>query len=136
MAKMKMDAFDASMLVLNSMAGFLIVGIGTFDLFGVNFSNELFSLGGIGLSTAWIIGYLAVIGTIVTNDNAEFSSLNDDIRNLEGYYAFAAAATLLLPIAFIVFPNIVGDFFLSADLWGLTYVVIMTVGQFALGWLL
>jgi len=136
MAKMKMDAFDASMFVLNSMAGFLIVGIGTFDLFGVDFSNQLFSVGGIGLSTAWLLGYAAIIGTIVTNDNADFGSLNDDIRNLEGYYAFAAAGTLLLPIAFVVFPNTVASFFQSADLWGLTYVVVMTVGQFALGWLL
>ena len=29
MANMKMDAVDASLLVLNTMAGFLLVGIGT-----------------------------------------------------------------------------------------------------------
>ena len=68
MAKMKMDAVDASLLVLNTMAGFLLVGIGTFDLFGVSFANELFSFGGYSLSTAWVIGYAAVVGTIVTNE--------------------------------------------------------------------
>ena len=51
MSKLKMDAVDASLLVLNTMAGFLIVGIGTFDLFGVSFANELFNFGGYSLST-------------------------------------------------------------------------------------
>ena len=50
MAKMKMDAVDASLLVLNTMAGFLLVGIGTFDLFGVNFANDLFNSFGYSLS--------------------------------------------------------------------------------------
>ena len=36
MSKLKMDAVDASLLVLNTMAGFLLVGIGTFDLFGTS----------------------------------------------------------------------------------------------------
>jgi len=136
MAKMKMDAFDASLFVLAAMSGFLLVGIGTFNLFGVDFAAELFNFGGYSLSTAWVIGYAAVIGTIVTNDNAEFGTLSDDIRNLETYYMVAAAATLILPVAFIVFPNTVGDFFRSADLWGLTYVVVLASGQAALGWLL
>ena len=73
MSKLKMDAVDASLLVLNTMAGFLIVGIGTFDLFGVNFANDLFKFGGYSLSTAWVIGYAAVVGTIVTNDNSELA---------------------------------------------------------------
>jgi len=136
MSKMKMDAFDASLLVLNTMAGFLLVGIGAFDLFGVNFANELFNFGGYSLSTAWVIGYAAVVGTIVTNDNTELASLGNDVQNLDSYYMIAAAATLLLPIAFIVFPDTIGSFFKSADLWGLVYVVVLTSGQAALGWML
>lgn len=136
MAKLKMDAIDASLLVLNTMAGFLLVGIGTFDLFGVDFGNTLFTVGGIALSTAWIIGYVAIVATIVTNDNTDFSSLSDDVRDLEGYYLAAAVGALGLPVAFVVFPNTVGSFFSSADLWGLTYVVLITSGQTALGYLL
>jgi len=136
MAKMEFDAIDASLFVLNTMAGFLLVGIGTFELFEVNFGETLFSPAGIGLSTAWVIGYAAVVGTIVTNDNAELSELSSDIRDLEGYYYVAAAATLLLPVAFVVFPDVVGSFFKSADLWGLFYVVLITSGQAALGWML
>jgi len=52
---MKMDAVDASLLVLNTMSAFLIVGIGKFDLFGVDFAATLFSPAGFGLSTAWVI---------------------------------------------------------------------------------
>ena len=136
MAQMQFDAIDASLFVLNTMAGFLLVGIGTFELFGVDFGATLFSPAGIGLSTAWVIGYLAVIGTILTNDNAELANLADDVQNLEGYYMAAAAGTLLLPIAFVVFPDTVGSFFRSEDLWGLGYVVLITSGQAALGWML
>jgi hypothetical protein len=136
MSKLKMDAFDASLLVLNTMAAFILVGIGTFDLFDVNFANELFNFGGYSLSAAWLVGYAAVVGTIVTNNNTELASLGNDIQNLETYYMGAAAATLLLPIAFIVFPDTIGSFFKSADLWGLVYVVILTSGQAALGWML
>ena len=136
MAKMQFDAVDASLFVMNTMAGFLLVGIGQFNLFGVDFGATLFSPAGIGLSTAWVIGYAAVLGTIVTNDNAELSNLADDVQNLEGYYMAAAAGTLILPIAFVVFPDTVGSFFQSADLWGLSYVVLITSGQAALGWML
>jgi len=135
--KMKMDAVDASLLVLNTMSAFLIVGIGKFDLFGVDFAATLFSPAGFGLSTAWGSGYAAITTTILTNDNAELSSLGNDIKNLGSYYMMiAAAATLLLPIAFIVFPDTIGSFFKSADLWGLVYVVVLTSGQAALGWML
>ena len=133
---MQFDAVDASLFVLNTMAGFLLVGIGQFNLFGVDFGATLFSPAGIGLSTAWVIGYLAVVGTIVTNDNAELSNLADDVQDLQGYYMTAAAGTLILPIAFVVFPDTVGSFFQSADLWGLSYVVLITSGQAALGWML
>lgn len=136
MSKMEMDAVDASLLVLNTMAGFLLVGIGSFDLFGVDFAATLFQPAGIALSTAWVIGYAAVVGTIVTNDNAELSSLSDDVQDLEGYYMTAAVGTLALPVAFVLFPDTVGSFFRSADLWGLSYVVLITSGQAALGWML
>jgi hypothetical protein len=136
MSKLSMDAIDASLFVLNTMAGFLLVGIGQFDLFGVQFAETLFSPAGIGLSTAWIIGYAAIVGTIVTNDNTALSDLSDDVSNLEGYYLVAAVATLALPVAFVVFPDTVGGFFKSADLWGLAYVIVVTSGQAALGYML
>lgn len=135
MAKMEMDAIDASLLVVGLASAFMLVEIATFNLFDVGFGDTLFSLSGIDLSTAWVLGYGAIAGTIITNDNTEWATLSDDIQGLQGYYALAAAGTLLLPLAFVVVPE-VGTFFSSEDLWGVLYVVAVTTGQFALGWML
>lgn len=133
---MKMDAVDAAMIALNVLMASILVGRASLDWFGVDFGATLFSPAGIGLTTAWVLGYVAVAGTLITNDNAQLSTLSDDIQNLETYYMVAAAGTLLLPVAFVVFPDTVGEFFKSADLWGLAYVILVTSGQTALGWML
>ena len=135
MAKMEMDALDASLLVAGLASSFMLVGVASFNLFDVAFSDTLFAPAGIGLSTAWVIGYGSIVGTIVTNDNTELQTLSDDIQGLQGYYMAAAIGTLALPVAFVVSPS-VSNFITSADLWGLAYVVAVTSGQFALGWML
>ena len=136
MAKMEFDTVDAALVVTGLASAFMLVGIATFQLFDVDFGATQFTLSGIGLSTAWLLGYGSIVGTILTNDNTELQSLSDDIQGLQGWYMFAAAGTLILPVAFIVFPDTVGSFFQSSDLWGLLYVVGVTAGQFALGWML
>ena len=136
MAKMEFDAVDAALVVAGLASAFMLVGIATFQLFDVNFGATQFTVAGIGLSTAWIIGYGSIVGTILTNDNTEFQSLSDDIQGLQGWYMFAAIGTLVLPVAFIALPDTVGAFFESSDLWGLLYVVAVTAGQLALGWML
>jgi len=136
MAKMEFDAADAALVVTGLASAFMLVGIATFQLFDVNFGATQFTISGIGLSTAWILGYGSIAGTILTNDNTELQSLSDDIQGLQGWYMFAAAGTLIIPVAFIVFPDTIGSFFQSSDLWGLLYVVGVTAGQFALGWML
>mgnify|MGYP000754052556 CR=1 FL=1 len=136
MAKMEFDALDASLIVTGLASAFMLVGIAQFQLFDVTFSATQFTLGGIGLSTAWLLGYGSIVVTIATNDNTDFQSLSDDIQGLQGWYLAAAVGTLVLPIAFIALPDTVGSFFQSSDLWGLLYVVGVTAGQFALGWML
>ncbi|AVP39975.1 hypothetical protein HOV17_gp11 [Halorubrum pleomorphic virus 9] len=136
MAKMEFDAVDAVLVVTGLASAFMLVGIASFQLFDVTFSATQFTIGGIGLSTAWLLGYGSIVGTILTNDNTELSTLSEDIQGLQGWYMFAAAGTLILPVAFITLPNTVGSFFQSSDLWGLLYVVGVTAGQFALGWML
>jgi len=136
MAKMEFDAVDASLLVTGLASAFMLVGIAQFQLFDVTFSATQFTLGGIGLSTAWLLGYASISGTILTNENTDFQSLSDDIQGLQGYYMAAAIATLALPVAFVALPDTVGSFFQSSDLWGLLYVIAVTTGQFALGWML
>ena len=136
MAKMEFDAVDAALVVAGLASAFMLVGIASFQLFDVNFTATQFTLGGIGLSTAWILGYASIVGVIITNDNTEFQSLSDDIQGLQGWYMAAAVGTLVLPVAFVTLPNTVGSFFQSSDLWGLLYVIAVTTGQFALGWML
>ena len=136
MAKMEFDAVDAALVVTGLASAFMLVGIAQFQLFDVTFSATQFTLGGIGLSTAWLLGYGSIVVTIATNDNTDFQSLSDDIQGLQGWYLAAAVGTLVLPIAFVALPDTVGSFFQSSDLWGLLYVVAVTAGQFALGWML
>ncbi|RLM63623.1 hypothetical protein DVK05_14410 [Halorubrum sp. Atlit-8R] len=133
---MEFDAVDAALVVAGLASAFMLVGIASFQLFDVDFTATQFTLGGIGLSTAWILGYASIVGVIITNDNTEFQSLSDDIQGLQGWYMFAAIGTLVLPIAFVALPDTVGSFFQSSDLWGLLYVIAVTTGQFALGWML
>lgn len=136
MAKMEFDAVDAALVVAGLASAFMLVGIASFQLFDVDFTATQFTLGGIGLSTAWILGYASIVGVIITNDNTEFQSLSDDIQGLQGWYIAAAVGTLVLPVAFVALPDTVGSFFQSSDLWGLLYVIAVTTGQFALGWML
>lgn len=136
MAKMEFDALDASLVVTGIASAFMVVGIASFDLFDVSFGEELFTIAGFSLSTAWVLGYASVLGVVVTNDNTEFQQLSGDIQDLQGYYLASAVAALGLPIAFVVFPDTVGAFFEGSDLWGVLYVVLVTSGQTALGWML
>ncbi|MDB2285462.1 hypothetical protein [Halorubrum ezzemoulense] len=136
MAKMEFDAVDAALVVAGLASAFMLVGIASFQLFDVDFTATQFTISGIGLSTAWILGYASIVGVIVTNDNTEFQSLSDDIQGLQGWYMAAAIGTLVLPVAFVALPDTVGSFFQSSDLWGLLYVIAVTTGQFALGWML
>lgn len=136
MAKMEFDAVDAALVVAGLASAFMLVGIASFQLFDVDFTATQFTVSGIGLSTAWILGYGSIVGVILTNDNTEFQSLSDDIQGLQGWYMAAAVGTLVLPVAFVALPDTVGSFFQSSDLWGLLYVIAVTTGQFALGWML
>ena len=136
MAKMEFDAVDAALVVAGLASAFMLVGIASFQLFDVDFTATQFTLGGIGLSTAWILGYASIVGVILTNENTDFQSLSDDIQGLQGWYMAAAVGTLVLPVAFVALPSTVGSFFQSSDLWGLLYVIVVTAGQFALGWML
>lgn len=132
---MEFDPMDAAFTVLTLMSAFIVVGIASFDLFSVDFSATVTTISGYELSTAWVLAAAALGGTILTNDNYELSDLPDEVGQLDQYYALAVVATLGFLLAWPIFPS-VSSFFSSADLWGLTYVGIVTTGQFVLGWML
>ena len=135
MSRMEFDPIDAALTVTTLMVAFIVVGIGQFDLFGVDFSATVTTLAGYQLSTAWVLAVGALVGTIITNDNYELTDLPEEVGNLDQYYAAAVIVTFAALLAWPVFPE-VSNFVTSADLWGLAYVGVITTGQFVLGWML
>jgi hypothetical protein len=88
------------------------------------------------ISLAYAISALALVGTVVTNDNTELSSLKTDAEQLDQYYYFAIIGTAALMVGWVLLPSTVASFFQSSDLWGLVYVGVTTTAQFAIGWML
>ncbi|QDX39845.1 hypothetical protein [Salarchaeum sp. JOR-1] len=133
--KKEFDPVDAGLTVATMISAFIVTGIASFNLFDVDFGAVAFTLAGHGLSTAYVIGALALAGTILTNENAQLSSLQEDAKDLGDYYYGAVLATVGLMVAW-VFVGDVSSFFSSSDLWGLVYVGVVTTGQFVIGWML
>lgn len=135
MGKMSFDPADAALTVALLVSGFIMVGMASFSIYGIDFGATVFSVGGFDISTAYLMSVGAFVGTIATNDNAQLDSLADDVKQLDDYYMYAIAASVVLLGAWLVLPQ-VANFFQSADTWGLLYVAVTTTGQFALGWIL
>ena len=135
MAKTEFDSMDLGLLVLSMMMSFIMVGIGSFDLFGVDFGAVVTTVAGIELTTAYVLSAGAIVGVVATNDNTSFNDLRDDVEKLDQYYAFSVVATFGFMAAWLVFPGFV-DFVQSTDLWGLVYVMIVSAGTFVMGWIL
>ena len=136
MAKLEFDTLDIGLLVLGNMMGWIMVGIGSFDLFGVNFGQTVTTIAGFDLSTAYVLSALSIVGVLLTNDNTEIGDLGtDSIKNLDGYYAFTVVGTLGFMMLWLVSGSFV-DFVQSEDLWGVVYVLIVTAGTFVMGWIL
>jgi len=135
MAVKNFDPIDAMLSLAMGASGFIMVGIATFSIFGLNFSDTMVSLAGFDLTTAYVVSLVALFGTIATNDNTSLSELQDDIQKLDDYYYYAIVGTVVLLFAWLLFPSI-PEFFRSEDLWGLIYVIGTTTAQAAIGWML
>lgn len=135
MSVKEFDPVDAALTVTTLMSAFIVVGVAQFDLFGVDFAATVTTIMGYDLSVAWVLAAGGVAGTLLTNDNTEFSTLREDVSQLDQYYAAAVVGTFALLLAWPVFPQ-VPEFFTSQDLWGVVYVFVVTTGQFVMGWIL
>jgi Na+/citrate or Na+/malate symporter len=132
---MQFDPIDAALTIAMMVAGFIMTGIASFNLFGVDFSATVVTLGGYAITTAYAVSVLAFAGIVATNDNTSFQTLKDDAQNLDDYYAYAILGTVALFAAWILVPD-VASFFQSGDLWGVLYVAVTTTAGFAVGWML
>jgi len=100
----------------------MLVGIATFQLFDVDFGATQFTLSGIGLSTAWLLGYGSIVGTILTNEKNRVAvalGRHSGDTGGQGLVHVRRRGDAHRSVAFIVFPDTVGSFFQSSDLWGL-----------------
>lgn len=132
---MEFDPADAALTVALLVSGFIMVGIASFSIYGIDFGQPIYSVSGFDFDLAYGVSVAAIAGTIVTNDNAEIDSLKRDVENLDDYYKYAVIATGLLILAWPFIPQL-SEFVSSGDTWGLLYVGIVATGQFALGWIL
>ena len=135
MSKTEFDPLDIGLLVVGIMSAFIMVGIASFDLFGVNFSADLTTIAGYGFSTAYVLSALSIVGVIATNENTSLGDLRGDVEKLDTYYMAAVAITLASLVLWVVSPSFV-DFVQSQDLWGVLYVMIVTTGTLVMGWIL
>jgi len=135
MAKMQFDPVDAGLTLALTVSGFIMVGIASFSLFNVDFGATALTLAGTEISTAYLISVVAIVGTVVTNDNTELSSLRDDVDKLDDYYKYLVIGTAVVFVAWL-FISDVSSFFKSGDLWGLISVAGATTAQMAIGYML
>lgn len=140
MSKMQFDPVDVGLSIGLMISGFIVTGIATFSLFGVDFGATALTLAGYDLSTAYLLGVGAFAGIVLTNDNTSFSELRDDLEGMRGewaeYYMYAVGATVALFVGWVLFPDTVASFFQSNDLWGLLYVSVTTAAGYVVGWIL
>ena len=140
MAKLKIDPVDVALSIALMISGFIMVGIASYQLFGIDFGATATTIGGYDLTTAYVMSVLAFGGIIATNDNTSFSDLRSDVEGMTGeyaqYYAYAVFGTVALMLAWVLLPDTVASFFQSSDLWGLLYVGITTTAGYVVGWIL
>lgn len=85
--KLEFQPLDVGALVLTIMMSFIMVGIGSFDLFGVDFAETATTLAGFDLTTAYVLTVVATVAVLPTNDNLDVRDLHDEVQNLDRYYA-------------------------------------------------
>jgi hypothetical protein len=132
---MQFDPVDAALTIAMMVAGFIMTGIASFSLFGIDFGATATTLAGYDITTAYALSVLAFLGIVATNDNTSFQTLRQDAESLDDYYMYAIFGTIALFGLWLFVPD-VANFFRSSDLWGLMYVAITTTAGFAVGWML
>jgi hypothetical protein len=135
MAKTQFDPVDAVLVVASAIGLTSMAGIASWQLFDVTLGDTVFVLLGndVTLATAVVAG--SMLGTVITNDNAELSNLNNQIAQLDDYYMYAAVGGIGTVAAWVLFPGL-ESFVQSSDLWGVGYVALGVTSQFTLGWIL
>lgn len=135
MAKMSFDPEDALATAGAFIGASSMAGIAQWSLFDVSLSDSAFQLAGNSVTLATLLVIASLVATVITNDNADLSSLHADAKNLDNYYYYSVVGSLAL-LAGWVFVGDVSSFVQSSDLWGVAYVALSLTAQIAIGWML
>ena len=132
---MEFDPVDAGATVTTFIGTSSMAGIASWSLFDVSLSDVAYTLAGNDITLATLLTLVALAVTIITNDNAELSTLHEQAKELENYYYYSVVGSLGLLVGW-VFIGDVSSFVQSADLWGVAYIGISVTGQMAVGYML
>lgn len=135
MSKMAFDPGDAAATVATFIGSSAMAGIASWSLFDVNLADAAFQLAGNDVTLATLLTGVALLATIITNDNTSIKSLKSDAENLDDYYYGSIIACVALLVGW-VFVGDVSAFVQSGDLWGVSYIAVSLTGQMAIGYML
>ncbi len=135
MSIMEFDPEDAAALVATFIGTTAMAGIASWSLFDVTLSDVAFQLAGNDVTLATLLTLVSLGVTILTNDNAELSTLHQQAKDLDNYYYYSIVASVGLLVGWVFFGD-VSSFVQSQDLWGVGYVAVSLTAQMAIGWML
>ena len=129
MTQGEFDKEDVVWTVLYILAAAVSVGIATVELFGVHFSDPVYSIGGSfgDITIAMTISVLILTWVYLTNDNRSLGDMSNE-------YRYAVLITFLLVITIPTIPQ-VHDLVTSNDLFSLTAIGLQSVGYAAISYL-
>lgn len=125
-----MDAEDAGVLAGYLLGMLVLVGIATVGLFGATMSDQLFSIAGgsVGISIAGLLVTSTWAFVYLTNEDSSIPSLDDE-------YGAVVAASLLVTVGIVFFPDVSAWISDQHDLIRLAVPIIGTAGLGAVGYL-
>jgi hypothetical protein len=122
-----LDAEDALLAPIFSIATAASVNIANVSLFGASLQDTAFMLGAEAIPVGTVVAALAFVTAYVTNDGADLGRLDDE-------YRYAVMATAGMIVAIPVIPSVL-DFITSSDFMSLAVVAIQSAGFAAVSWM-
>ncbi|WP_255148992.1 hypothetical protein [Halorarius halobius] len=130
MARMEGDWLDFALAGLFTLATAVTVGIATVQIFDVQFSDAVVSLGGSSLDVATLFSLGTLAFMFITNDNTSVG----DLGEFDDVYGVSLVATVGLTLAIPLVPA-VEDLVTSSDFLRTAVVGVMSVGYATAAWI-
>jgi hypothetical protein len=140
MAVNSFDAEDTLVWAINLFAAAVLVGAGSFELFGVALSDQT-TIADVTMSVAYLLSLGAALWVVLTNEGLSLSADGlDDVRqqirsrnDMADWYYYVVAGHLALFLAWPFFPEI-ESFFSSQDLYQFVWIAGTTLSLGIIGY--